>query len=152
MTEKTANLIARCSIVVAAPPEKIWDALITPAAIKHYMFGTAVISDWKEGSPIVWKGEWQGKRYEDKGVILQLSPGRALQYTHFSPLAGLTDRPENYHTVTIQLSPEGKHTRVSLTQDNNPTEEARSHSEKNWRMMLDGLKSFVEGSGDPGRK
>jgi uncharacterized protein YndB with AHSA1/START domain len=144
MTDKTADYIARASITVAASPEKVWDALVTPAAIKQYMFGTNVFSDWREGSPIVWKGEWQGKRYEDKGVIRQVSPGRALQYTHFSPLSGLPDRPENYHTVTIQLSAEGTHTRVSLTQDNNPTEEARSHSEKNWGMMLDGLKKFVE--------
>jgi uncharacterized protein YndB with AHSA1/START domain len=145
MTDRSADYIARSSITVAAPPDKVWHALVTPAAIKQYMFGTTVVSDWKEGSPIVWKGEWQGKRYEDKGVIRQLSPGRALQYTHFSPLAGLPDRPENYHTVTIQLSPEGNHTRVSLTQDNNPTEDARSHSEKNWGVMLGGLKKFLEG-------
>jgi uncharacterized protein YndB with AHSA1/START domain len=144
MAPDTANLIARCSITVAAPAEKVWNALVTPAAIKRYMFGTTVISDWTEGSPIGWKGEWQGKKYEDKGVIRQLKPGRALQYTHFSPMSGLPDKPANYHTVTIQLSAEGSGTRVSLTQDNNPTEEARSHSEKNWAMMLDGLKKLVE--------
>jgi uncharacterized protein YndB with AHSA1/START domain len=146
MSSKTANLIARCSIIVDASPEKVWNALVTPAAVKQYMFGTTVASDWKEGSPITWKGEWQGKSYEDKGVIRQFKPGRALQYTHFSPLAGLPDRPENYHTVTVQLSPEENRTRVSLTQDNNLNEEARSHSEKNWETMLEGLKRFVEGS------
>jgi hypothetical protein len=36
-------------------------------------------------------------------------------------------------------------TRVSLTQDNNATEEARPHSKKNWAMMLGGLKKFLEG-------
>jgi uncharacterized protein YndB with AHSA1/START domain len=145
MAANTANLIARSSITIDAPPAKVWQALVTPAAIKQYMFGTNVTSDWKEGSPITWKGEWQGKAYEDKGVIRQFKPNQALQYTHFSPLAGLPDKPENYHTVSIQLSPDGNGTRVSLTQDNNPTEEARSHSEKNWKMMLDGLKKFVEG-------
>jgi uncharacterized protein YndB with AHSA1/START domain len=140
----SSNLIARCSISIAAPPERVWEALVTPSAIKQYMLGTNVVSDWKEGSPIVWKGEWQGRKYEDKGEIRQLKPGRALQYTHFSPLAGLPDRPEHYHTVTIQLSPEGERTRVSLTQDKNPTEEARSHSEKNWGMMLEGLKKLLE--------
>jgi uncharacterized protein YndB with AHSA1/START domain len=144
MPGKTADLIARCAITVAAPADKVWDALVTPSTIKQYMFGTTVISDWNEGSPIVWKGEWQGRKYEDKGVIRQLTPGRALQYTHFSPMSGEPDRPENYHTVTIQLSAEGQQTRVSLTQDNNPTEEARSHSEKNWGTMLEGLKRVVE--------
>jgi uncharacterized protein YndB with AHSA1/START domain len=144
MAANTANLIARSSIAIEAPPAQVWQALVTPAAIKQYMFGTNVTSDWKEGSPITWKGEWQGKAYEDKGVIRQFKPNQALQYTHFSPLAGLPDKPENYHTVSIQLSPDGNRTRVSLTQDNNPTEEARSHSEKNWKMMLEGLKKFVE--------
>jgi uncharacterized protein YndB with AHSA1/START domain len=144
MAANTANLIARSSITIETPPAKVWQALVTPAAIKQYMFGTNVTSDWKEGSPITWKGEWQGKAYEDKGVIRQFKANQALQYTHFSPLAGLPDKPENYHTVSIQLSPDGDRTRVSLTQDNNPTEEARSHSEKNWKMMLEGLKKFVE--------
>jgi uncharacterized protein YndB with AHSA1/START domain len=139
------DLIARSSITIDAPAAQVWDALVDPTAIKQYMFDTNVTSDWKKGSPIVWKGEWKGKAYEDKGVIRQIEPGRALQYTHFSPLAGLPDRPENYHTVTIQLSAEGERTRVSLTQDNNPTEEARAHSESNWGMMLEGLKKFVEG-------
>ena len=145
MSNPKTNLIARSFIVVDAPREKVWSALVTPSTIKQYMFGTNVTSDWKEGSPITWKGEWQGKAYEDKGVIRQIHAGRALQYTHFSPGAGLPDRPENYHTVTIQLSAEGKGTRVSLTQDNNLNEEARSHSEKNWSMMLAGLKKVVEG-------
>jgi uncharacterized protein YndB with AHSA1/START domain len=145
MPANTANLIARSSIKVDAPPREVWTALVTPSAIKQYMFGTTVSSDWREGSPITWKGEWQGKAYEDKGVIRQLTPEKALQYTHFSPMSGLPDKPENYHTVTIQLSSEGAGTRVSLTQDNNPTEESRAHSEKNWTMMLEGLKKFVEG-------
>jgi uncharacterized protein YndB with AHSA1/START domain len=145
MTANTNNLIARASTTIAAPAEKVWDALVNPAAIKQYMFGTTVVTDWREGSPILWKGEWQGKRYEDKGVIQHIQRGRALQYTHFSPLAGQPDRPENYHTVTIQLSPEENGIQVSLTQDNNLTEEARSHSERNWEMMLQGLKRLVEG-------
>jgi hypothetical protein len=67
-----------------------------------------------------------------------------LQYSHYSPLSGLPDSPESYHTVTIRLTEEGAGTHVSLSQDNNPSEEARRHSEKNWRQMLAGLKSYVE--------
>ncbi len=139
-----STLIAKAHITISASIAKVWDALVNPEMIKQYMFGTNVVSDWKEGSPIVWKGEWEGKPYEDKGVILQLKPERVLQYSHFSPLAGQADVPEHYHTVTMELSPEGTGTILMLSQDNNLTEEDREHAEKNWGMMLTGLKKFLE--------
>jgi uncharacterized protein YndB with AHSA1/START domain len=138
------KLIAKATVTIAMPTKKVWDALVNPAAIKQYFFGTTVVSDWRVGSPIVWKGEWQGKSYEDKGSILQYEPGRTLQYSHFSPLSGLPDKPENYHTVTIELSAGKDQTKVILSQDNNATEEERAHSEQNWGMMLAALKKFLE--------
>ena len=139
------NLLAKASININTPSEKVWDALVNPTSIKQYMFGTNVVSDWHEGSSIVWKGEWQGKPYEDKGTILEFKLGRKIRYSHFSPLTGLPDKPENYHTVTVELSGKYDQTHVVLTQDNNANEEERMHSEKNWEMMLTGLKKFVEG-------
>ena len=136
--------IAKASTTIDAPAARVWDALVNPATIKKYMFGADVRSDWKKGSPITWKGEWQGKPYEDKGVIQRIEPERLIEYTHFSPLSGVPDKPENYHTVTIELTPQGSQTAVSLSQDNNTTEEARKHSEGNWRTMLEGLKKVVE--------
>ena len=138
------NLIAKAEADVNAPKSRVWDALVDPAAIKQYMFGTNVSSEWKEGSPITWKGEWEGKAYEDKGTILEIQPGRRLRYSHFSPLMGKPDKPENYHNVTIDLSDSGDRTHVTLAQDNNADEKAKAHSEKNWTMMLDGLKKYLE--------
>jgi uncharacterized protein YndB with AHSA1/START domain len=138
------GLVAKASTTIDAPVGKVWDALVNPAMIKQYMFGTTVASDFKKGSPITWKGEWQGKKYEDKGVILEIEPQRILKYSHFSPLSGQPDAPENYHNVTIELSGQGPQTRVSLSQDNNATEEERKHSEKNWETMLSGLKKLLE--------
>jgi uncharacterized protein YndB with AHSA1/START domain len=137
-------LVAHAVTMIHAPAATVWNALVDPAIIKQYMFGTTVTSDWKEGSPIVWKGEWQGRPYEDKGVILRVQPKRLLQYSHFSPLAGQPDTPENYHIVTVELSEQPGETRVSLSQDNNPTDQSREHSEKNWNGMLAGLKKLLE--------
>jgi len=139
------NLIAHATKTIDAPIAEVWSALTDPAKIKQYMFGTNVVSDFKQGSPITWKGEWEGKPYEDKGEILRIEPQRLLQYSHFSPMSGLPDTPENYHTVTIELKSEGTRTVVSLAQDNNSTEEARQHSEKNWEMMLAGLEKMLAG-------
>jgi uncharacterized protein YndB with AHSA1/START domain len=137
-------LIAKASVTIDATTAKVWDALVDPEAIRQYMFGTNVVTDWNKGSPIVWKGEWQGRSYEDKGVVLEFKPRQTIQYSHFSPLSGLPDKPENYHTVTIELSGEENRTHVSLAQDNNSTEQEREHSENNWQVMLTGLKKLVE--------
>lgn len=137
--------IAQASTTINAPVAEVWDALTNPDMIKQYLFGTNVVSDWEKGSSIVWKGQWSGKAYEDKGVILELKPGQLIQYSHFSPLSGQPDVPENYHTVTIELSVAGPQTTVSLSQDNNATNEEREHAAKNWATMLAGLKQLLEG-------
>jgi uncharacterized protein YndB with AHSA1/START domain len=138
------NLIAKASIDIDAPRDAVWQALVSPEAIKAYMFGTTVVSEWRQGSPIVWKGEWKGQPYEDKGIIQQFEPGEALGYTHFSPLSGVPDAPENYHTATITLSGAGDGTRVELTQDKNASDEEREQAEQTWAGMLAGLKQYVE--------
>jgi len=138
------GLIAKASTDIAAPAERVWKALTDPAAIKQYYFGTNLETTWKVGAPITLKGEWEGRAYEDKGVIKTFDPPRTMSYSHFSPLMGKPDKPENYHTIVVSLVPSGKNTRVTLEQDNNATEEARGHSQKNWEMMLGALKKFVE--------
>ena len=74
-------LSSEASIIVHAPAAKVWEALTNPAMIKQYLFGTEAISDWKVGSPITYKGEWQGKQYEDKGTIVELEPEKRLVST-----------------------------------------------------------------------
>ncbi len=96
------GIVANVSTTISAPKSKVWDALVNPTAIKKYMFGTDVVSDWREGSPIVWRGEWKGKPYEDKGTICHVERETRLEYTHFSPLAGQPDKPR-----TTTPSPSG---------------------------------------------
>ena len=109
------------------------------------MFVTDVISDWKVGSPIVYKGDWQGKPFEDKGQILEFEPEELLVSTHWSPLSGVPDLPEYYHTVTYRLSESDGKTEVTIHQDKNASEEEKADSEANWKAFLDGLKKLLEG-------
>jgi uncharacterized protein YndB with AHSA1/START domain len=97
------------------------------------------------GSPIAWKGEWKGTAYVDKGTVLEFEPEKLLKYTHWSPMGGSADRPENYHTVTYELAAKGGKTTLTLTQDNNATEEAADEmAANNWGPMLEGLKKTAE--------
>jgi uncharacterized protein YndB with AHSA1/START domain len=139
----TADDVATASMTIDAPVADVWDALINPEKIREYMFGMTVVSDWKEGSSIVWKGKWKGKAYEDQGMVLRVQRGRLLQYRHFSPRRG---KPETDHTVTIELAADGSSTHVMISQDNHATEEARNLSEENWSAMLEGLKKLMERS------
>ena len=141
----TDNLVARASTRIAAPPDTIWRALTDPAQVKKFYFGTNLDTDWQPGSPIRWSGEWQGQAYQDHGVVLEADPGRRMKYTHFSPLMGKPDVPENYHTITVDLTRDGAGTLVTLEQDGNADAHARDHSEKNWQTVLEGLKRLIEG-------
>ena len=141
-----ADHVATAEIEIDASPSRVWTALTDPDEIEKYMFGSHVVTDWQPGSSIVWKGEFEGKKYEDKGEIVEFEPGRRLTVTHFSPLSGQDDVPENYHTLTYELEGDGAKTRVALSQDNNSTVEAAEHSKANWKKMLSGLKDVVEKS------
>ncbi len=136
--------IAQATTTIHAPVSKVWQALVNPEIIKQYLFNTEVISDWKVGSPITYKGEWEGKAFEDKGEILEIEPEKILKSTHWSPLAEVPDIPENYHTVTYTLSDRGDSTEVTITQDNNASEDEKAHSEKNWKTVLEGMKRLLE--------
>ena len=132
-------------VTIDAPEADVWDALTNPAKVKEYMHGTEMSTDWKEGSPIYWRGEWKGKPYEDKGKVLEVKPQRLLKYTHWSPLGGSEDKPENYHTVVYELAGDDGKTTLTLRQDNNPTqEEAEKMAKNNWGPVLEGLKETAE--------
>lgn len=138
------TLIANQSIVINASLAKVWDALVNPAMIKQYLFGTEAVSDWKAGSTLVFTGTWKGKAYVHKGVILRMEPGKILQHTNWSSLSGIPDVPENYYSVTYELSMNKGQTLLSVTQDSIETEEGRIGSEKNWQSVLETLKELLE--------
>ena len=140
------NLVATSTVTISAAPEKVWAALTDPAIVEKYYFGTHVESDWTVGSPITWEGEYEGKPYRDHGTILEVKPPARLVNTHFSPLAGREDVPENYHTLTYELQPADDGTILTLSQDNNHSYEDVEHSKANWDQMLQGLKKVVETS------
>lgn len=139
------TITAEASITIDAPPSKVWDALTKPELIKQYLFGTEVSTDWKVGSPITYKGVWEGKSYEDKGKVLKVEPQKLLVSTFWSSLSGLPDVPENYQTVRYELSGENGRTKLAIIQDNNATQKDAEHSAQNWNMVLEGLKKLLEG-------
>lgn len=141
--------VAHVSMTINASRAKVWDALVNPETIKQYMPVTNVVSDWREGSPILWMSGFQGKAFEVKGTILRLKPERLLEYNHSRPIfrsSGASHSPLNYQRVTIELRDHGAQTHLSVTEQNNRSQRELEHSEGSWRMVLHGMKALLEGT------
>lgn len=125
-------------VIIRADIRSVWKALTDPAQLQRYMMGARVESDWKEGSPITWKGEWNGEPFEDTGRVLRNDAPHLLRYTHVSAKG-------DEHTVTVELAATADGTtKLHLTQDRTPAGKAQEASEKNWGVMLGGMKEMLE--------
>ena len=135
---------AQVSRVIPAKAEEVWKTLTSKAGMKAYMMGADVETDWKVGSPITMKGEFDGKPYEDRGEVRSFEPGRRFSYTHVSGAA-----PDAEHLVTFEVSPTAGGTEVTITQantDGEVTDADREHKtqyEQTWFTMLKGVEKAV---------
>ncbi len=139
------TLTARASTSLHADRARIWDSLTNPDRIREYMFGTEITCDWQLGSTISFKGEWEGKPYEDKGVITAVKPLHHVQYSYWSNLSGTPDTPEHHALVsyTIDGTSDGAHT-LTITQTNCKTSEEQEKSTQNWLYLLEQIKMQLE--------
>ncbi|RYE28241.1 MAG: SRPBCC domain-containing protein [Sphingobacteriales bacterium] len=142
--ETTEKQALTTTINFNASKEKVWQGLTDPKMIKEYFFGTNLETDWKVGSPVIWKGEWDGKTYEDKGKVVEITPGEYVKYTYWSSMSGVEDKPENYNNVTYRLTGEGDKTTLEVTQDGIKDVASKEHSEKNWQALFGELKKLIE--------
>lgn len=138
------KLLATTSISIHATPAQVWEALVDPSFIRQYFHGTETTTDWKLGSPITFKGEWQGKPYLDKGTILEINPERVLSYSFWSSMSGSEDFDDNYAHITYHLSNYDDNTILIINQDNIDSEEEVIKIEENWMNISKSIKHLVE--------
>ena len=67
------KFIAKATATIHTPVSKVWQALVNPDIIKQYLFDTDVISDWKVGSPITYKGNGRESPSKTKARYSRLS-------------------------------------------------------------------------------
>lgn len=105
-------------ITIDAPATKVWKALTEPEWTKQYMFGCEPITDWKPGSPLLWKGTFNDvEMVAVKGQVVSFDPGHSLVYTVIDPNnPAIPDLPENYLTVTCTLTEQDGKTHLFVSQ------------------------------------
>ncbi len=146
------NLVVRNTIQINAPVAKVWEALTKPEWTKQYMYNCEVQSDWKQGSPVIWKMMHEGKPFIPvKGNVIKIQPGHLLLYTVFDPNVGMEDIPANYLNVQYELIDRAGSTLLEVTQDGY---EGAANGEKRyqeavdaggWDSILAKIKELLEG-------
>ncbi len=129
--------------IINAPLEKVWEALTNSEIVKQYFFGTNLVTSWKVGELIIFQGEWEGQKYQDKGEVLEYEQNKRLAYSYLSNWSGKEDKPENYLWVCYEVKSDGEKTELTIHQSNYDEERAK-HSEGNWASIVDEMRKIVE--------
>jgi uncharacterized protein YndB with AHSA1/START domain len=144
-------LIVKNTINIHATADLVWDALTNPNQTKKYMFGCEALSDWKEGSALIWKGNFNGvELVAVKGNIVKIRQDRFLSYTTIDPNSNLPDLPQNYLTVTYDLEEKEGGTQLTVSQGDYSTvaEGDKRYQETidggGWAPILDAIQKLVE--------
>ena len=139
------NLEVSGSIIINEDLARVWDVLTNPELIKEYLFGTETISDWKVGNGIIFQGEWEGHKYQDKGVVRENILHKRISYSYWSSFYGTEDKPENYGLVIYELSPvDTTHTTFTWTNKGFINEERQAHSQSGMTAFLEQIKAIAE--------
>lgn len=140
--------------------EKLYRALTDPEFIKIYMGGTGPKSDWKVGSPVLWKSMPDGE-YEDMDQkVLEAVPGKRLSYTWhtlqpmhrdlFDSDEAFAEAVKERSKVTFDIEPAEipmMGMKLTITHDGFDTPESKmlEGTSGGWIMILSALKTFLEG-------
>ena len=139
------KLVVRKSVEINATPAEVWKAMTDPEITKRWVMGLEVSSDWKAGSPIIWRGISNGREIIHKGQVLKIEPGRFLQISDFGLETGLEDLDVNYTRITYELSVKSERTVLTVTEDRfNGDENRYKDAESFWSKVLPGIKAIVE--------
>jgi uncharacterized protein YndB with AHSA1/START domain len=147
-----AELLIRKSIDIDAPVETLWKVLTDSEFIRQYMFGCNAETDWKPGSPLLWRGAADGKVYV-KGNVVSIERPHRLAYTIFDPHSTIKDIPSNYLTMTYELKQRnGRASVLEITQgDFSVVEDGAGryqHSLDGDDSVLTGIKKLAEAEAD----
>src|SRR4051812_355856 len=92
------------TVKILALAKKVWRALTEPALVKQWQYGSDLLTTWEVGTSIVFRNEWNGQVFEQKGAVLEFLPESRLKYSLFVPRPDLQDIPEHYFFMIYELA------------------------------------------------
>jgi uncharacterized protein YndB with AHSA1/START domain len=130
---------------ILAPARKVWLALTVPDLVKQWQYGSDLLTTWEPGTPIIFRNEWNGQTFEQKGTVIEFAPESRLKYSLFFPRPDLQDIPEHYFFMTYELIERGEATSLLFRQeDPRPSPPNESSGGEEGPDVLSSLKQLVE--------
>lgn len=140
--------VSTSTVTINAPRGVVWAAVSVPENVRRWQYDSELTTDWVVGRPLRFRAEWQGQRFEQWGTVLEFDAPNRLRYSLFAPRPGLEDRPENYFTMTYELTDVDGATEVTFVQeDPRDLDVAASESDEENPVLLalrDVAESLVE--------
>ena len=138
---KTADSIVK----IIAPRKKVWLALTMPDLVKQWQYGSDLLTTWEIGTPVIFRNEWNGRVFEQKGKVLEFLPDSRLKYSLFFPRPDLQDIPEHRIFMTYELTESEGVTSLPVRQeDPRPSAPDESTGGDEGPNVLSSLKELVE--------
>ena len=133
------------TVKIRAPARKVWLALTSPGLVKQWQYGSDLLTTWEVGTPIVFRNEWNGQVFEQKGRVLEFTPESRLRYSLFVPRPDLQDIPEHHFFMTYELAERDGITSLLVRQeDPRPSLPDESSGGSDGPDVLATLKELVE--------
>jgi uncharacterized protein YndB with AHSA1/START domain len=141
-------------VEIAAPPERVFQALIDPAQLQRWFNDASCpVKSWEfEGrkggrfryrtAPSATVSVNGVSQFECHGEVLEFDPPRLLVYTW---IANWHANPQQAAVVRWELQPSGAGTKLTVTHSGLAQEKvAREDYGKGWIGVVEKLRSFVE--------
>lgn len=138
------SLVAKRQTLINANPDRIWFVLTDPSTIARFLYGASVVTDWRIGSVILFQGEFEGMKWEDKGVVREYLPSSRLAYDYWSGSCGLADILENYARVTFSIESDSSASVLKIEQKGYSSKQSFETSSQGWEHVLSAIKSIAE--------
>ncbi len=131
-------------IKINASIQKVWDTITKPELVKLWQYGSGLLTDWKIGSDIRFKTEWEGKIFEQWGKVLEIRPNELIKYSLFAPRPDLEDKTENYFIISYLLTDENGHIKLEIIQEDNRPNAVQEEPQGEENLVLKSLKQIAE--------
>lgn len=132
---------------IGAPPERVWQALVSEPDTKKIYYGSALRSSFEAGAPFQYVGPGpEGKDVVHiRGKVLKYEPNKVFQHSYIVGDTYIPGHEKFESHVTYELEPLGNCTKLTVTHDHwTEGDPAYENTAKGWWKLLCSIKTLVE--------